>query len=99
MKDATKCQHLVCRVSSFKCQTTKYLSSKVLVSFKAVLAQRALNMAAYAEMEEAALSGSWQVHAYRGDATNQAAIRHEKVLAIAGATETHTCNMCLIRKT
>ena len=41
-------------------------------------------MAAYAEMEEAALNGSWQVHAYRGDATNQAAIRHRKVLAIAG---------------
>jgi hypothetical protein len=61
------------------------------VFFQAVLAQRALSLAAYAEMDDAALDDSWQVHAYRGDATNQAATRHEKVFAIAGTSETHKC--------
>ena len=47
-----------------------------------MLAQRAWNLAAYSEMAdavaEAAEDASWQVHSYRGDATDQAAIRHEK---------------------
>ena len=98
MKDATKCQHLVCHVSSFKRQTTKYLNSKVLVSIGCA-------RPASPELGRLLRDGSgvsqrsWQVHAYRGDATNQAALRHEKVLAIAGATETHTCNIRLIRET